>query len=101
MELSNQLPRSHPLTAPVHPPERIQDRLSYTTQRGATQSGSKRLVMTPGKTLEVPGAAAAAEDPQDRDQQQQPLGVAHPSTFTAFRQGLQEGDQVNTGKRLG
>ena len=23
MELSNQLPGSHPLTAPVHPPERV------------------------------------------------------------------------------
>jgi len=40
----------------------------------------------------ISGAAAAAEDPKDRNQQQQPLRVADASALATFRQGLQEGD---------
>ena len=40
-----------------------------------------------GKALQIPGAAAAAEDAQDRHQQQQPLGVTHPSALTASPAG--------------
>jgi hypothetical protein len=65
------------------------------------QRGAECLVMPLGKTLQIPGAAAAAEDAQDRHQQQQPLGVTDPSALTALRQGLQEGDQIGTGRKLG
>jgi hypothetical protein len=59
------------------------------------------LVMALGETLEIPGTAATAQDAQDRHQQQQPLGVAHPTRFTAFRQDLQKGDQISIGNGLG
>ena len=51
--------------------------------------------------LQIPGATATAQDAQDGHQEQQPLGVPHPSTFAPLRQGLQEGDQISTGRRLG
>jgi len=57
--------------------------------------------MPPGETLQIPGAAAAAEDAQDRHQQQQPLGVTHPSALTPFRQRLKEGDQISSGSGVG
>ena len=65
------------------------------------QSRTERLVMASGKTLEIPGAPAATQDAQDRHQQKQPLGVAHPSALTPFRQSLQDGDQIGIGRRLG
>jgi hypothetical protein len=42
------------------------------------------------------GPAAATEDAQDRHQQQQPLGIAHPTTLTPFWQSLQKGNQIST-----
>ena len=54
-----------------------------------------------GKALQIPGAAAATQDAKDGHQQQQPLGVTHPSALAALREGLQEGDQISTGIRLG
>jgi hypothetical protein len=57
--------------------------------------------MTLGKTLQIPGAAAARQDAQDRHQQQQPLRVADASALAAFRQRLQEGDQISSGSGVG
>jgi len=54
-----------------------------------------------GKTLQIPGAAAATEDAKDRQQQQQPLGVTHPSALTTFRQRLKKGDQISSGSGVG
>jgi hypothetical protein len=54
-----------------------------------------------GKSLQIPGAAAATQDAQDGHQQKQPLRVADASALAAFWQGLQEGDQISTGRKLG
>jgi hypothetical protein len=62
----------------------------------------QRLTMPPGKGLEITGAAAAAQDPQHRHQQQEPLRVAHPTAVAAnsfgegfaYGDGLEEADQV-------
>jgi len=50
--------------------------------------------MPAGKGLQITGAAAAAQDPQHRHQQQEPLGVAHPTAAAAIGDGLEEADQV-------
>jgi len=57
--------------------------------------------MTLGKTLQIPGAASARQDAQDRHQQQQPLRVTHPSSLASFRQRLKEGDQISSGSGVG
>ena len=57
--------------------------------------------MALGKTLEIPGAAAATENAKNRHLQQQPLGIAHSSALTPFRQGLQKDDQVRSGSMVG
>jgi len=54
----------------------------------------QRLTMPPGKGLEITGAAAAAQDPQHRHQQQEPLRVTHPTPVAPVRDGLEEADQV-------
>jgi hypothetical protein len=58
------------------------------------QGPVQRLTMPPGKGLEITGAAAAAQDPQHRHQQQEPLRVAHPTAVAAIGDGLEEVDQV-------
>ena len=60
----------------------------------------QRLPIPPGNGLEIAGAAAAAEDPQHRYQQQEPLGVAHPTAVAAIRDGLEEADQVISNGRM-
>jgi hypothetical protein len=73
------------------------------------QSRAERLVMPLllqrslrlGKALQIPGAAAPTENAKDGHQQQQPLGITDTSTLATFRQGLQKGDQISTGRRLG
>ena len=47
-----------------------------------------------GKTLQIAGAAAATEDPQQRHQQEEPLGVTHTSPEAAIWDGLEEADQI-------
>jgi hypothetical protein len=46
--------------------------------------------MPASKGFQITGAAAAAQDPQHRHQQQEPLWVAHPTTVAAnsFGEGL-------------
>ena len=54
------------------------------------------------KALEITGAAAAAQNPQHRHQQQEPLRVTHPAAVAAnsfgegfaYGDGLEEADQV-------
>ena len=65
------------------------------------QRGAECLVMPFGKTLQIPGAAAAAEDAQDRHQQRQPLGVRHPSALPPLPQGLKKGNQISSGSGVG
>jgi hypothetical protein len=43
------------------------------------QCCAESLPMPIGEALEIPGAAAAAKDAQDRNQKQQSLGIAHPN----------------------
>ena len=50
--------------------------------------------MPPGKGLQITGAAAAAQDPEHRHQQQEPLRVTHPAAVTPIRDGLEKADQV-------
>ena len=50
----------------------------------------QRLTMPPGKGLEITGAAAAAQDPQHRHQQQESLGVAHPTAVAAIGMALRQ-----------
>jgi hypothetical protein len=64
------------------------------------QYRGKRLVVPSGKALQIPSTAATDQNAQNRHQQQQPLGVAHPTAFATFRQGLQEGDQISIGNGL-
>jgi hypothetical protein len=52
------------------------------------------LPMPPGKSPEITGAAAAAQDPQLRFQQQDPP-VVHPTAVMAMGDGLEEADQVS------
>jgi hypothetical protein len=47
-----------------------------------------------GKSLQITGAAAAAQDPQYCHQQQEPLRVAHSTAVAAIGDGLEEADQV-------
>jgi len=62
------------------------------------QRRAERLVMAFGKTFQIPDAAAAAQDPNGRHQQQQPLRVTDASALAAFWESLQEGDQISTGR---
>jgi hypothetical protein len=39
----------------------------------------ERFPVPAGKSLQITGAAAAAQDPQHRHQQQEPLRVTHPT----------------------
>ena len=50
----------------------------------------QRLPMPASKGFQITGAAAAAQDPQHRHQQQEPLWVAHPTAVAAnsFGEGL-------------
>lgn len=65
------------------------------------QSGAEWMVMPFGKALQIPVAAAAAADAQDRHQQQQPLGVTHPSALACFGQRLNEGKWNSPGSGVG
>ena len=47
-----------------------------------------------GEGLQITGAAAAAQDPEHRHQQQEPLRGAHPAAVAAIGYGLEEADQV-------
>ncbi len=47
-----------------------------------------------GEGLQIAGAPAAAQDPQHRDQQQEPLRVTHPTPVAAIGNGLEEADQI-------
>jgi len=44
----------------------------------------EHLPMPPSERLEITGAAAAAQDPQDRNQQQEPLWIAHPTAVATI-----------------
>ena len=50
--------------------------------------------MTGRKPLQILGAQAAAQDPEDGHQQQEPLGVADTATLAALRQALKKTDQI-------
>jgi hypothetical protein len=73
---------------------------SYTTPWDAaaleiqTQRLVQRFTVPAGKSLEITGAAAAAQDPQHRHQQQESLGVAHPTAIASIWDALEEADQV-------
>jgi hypothetical protein len=54
----------------------------------------QRLSVPPGKCLEIPGTPAATQDPEHRDQQQEPLRVADPTAVAAIRDGPEEADQI-------
>lgn len=47
-----------------------------------------------GERLQIPGAAAATEDPEHRHQQQKPLQVTHPAAVTTTRNGLEGAERV-------
>ena len=64
------------MTAPVHPPKRSQDRLSYTTQRGATLMAAAAALIT----LEPP----AVDKPMFMDIA---AGTAEPIRPTSLLQG--------------
>ena len=49
------------------------------------------------KTLQITGAAAATEYPQHRHQQEEPLGVTHPTAEPPIRDGLEKADQIARG----
>ena len=55
---------------------------------------AQRLSVSPGKGREIPGTAAATQDPEHRHQRQEPLRVADPTAVTAVRDGLEEADQI-------
>jgi hypothetical protein len=54
------------------------------------------LPMMPGEGLQVAGATAAAQDPQHRHQQQEPLRVAHPTAVASnsFGEGFAYGNRL-------
>ena len=47
-----------------------------------------------GKGLQIAGAPAAAQDPQHRDQQEEPLRISHPAPVAAVGNGLEKADQI-------
>ena len=50
--------------------------------------------MPPSERLEITGAAVAARDPKYRNQQQEPLGVAHTTTIATIGDRLEEDYQI-------
>jgi len=50
--------------------------------------------MPPCEGLEITGAAAAAQDPKHRHEQQKPLRIAHPTAVAAVGNRLEVADQV-------
>jgi len=54
----------------------------------------ERFPVPTGKPLQITGAAANAEDAQHRHQQEEPLGVTHPTPESTIRYGLEETDQI-------
>ena len=61
-------------------------------RRPAFEIQAQRLVqllpMPPGKSLQITGAAAAAQDPQHRHRQQEPLRVTNPTAVATVGDGL-------------
>lgn len=54
----------------------------------------QRLPVPFGERLQIARAPAAAEDPQHRDQQQEPLRVTHPAAIAAVGNRLEKADQI-------
>ena len=54
----------------------------------------QRLPVPPGKCLQIARAPAAAQDPEYRHQQQEPLRVSHPAPKAAVGNGLEKADQI-------
>jgi hypothetical protein len=54
-----------------------------------------------GECLQIARAPAAAEDPQHRDQQQEPLRVTHPAAIAAVGNRLEEADQIIRRTQIG
>ncbi len=86
-----------------HLPELLQMGLIEQVEKGCIRRPTlelqaqrlvQRLSVPPGKRLQIPRTAAAAQDPEHRHQQQEPLGVTHPATVAAVRDGLEEADQI-------
>ena len=65
-----------------------------------TESRIEGHAVPAGKSLQIPGAATATQDSQDGQQQQQPLGIAHPTTLAALRKRLQKADQIRRRRGL-
>ena len=59
-----------------------------------TQGQIEGRAVPTGKAFEIPGAAAAAENSQDRHQQQEPLGVADAASHASIWDGAEKTDQV-------
>ena len=64
------------------------------------QSLVQRFPVPAGKGLQITGAAAAAQDPQYRHQQQEPLRVTYPTAVTTIRDRLEEADQINRSRLI-
>lgn len=47
-----------------------------------------------GKSLQITGAPAATQDPKDRQEQQELLGLAPPTAVATIGDGLEEADQI-------
>ncbi len=54
----------------------------------------ENFTVPPGEGLQIAGAPAAAQDPQHRHQQQEPLQVSHPAPKAAIGNGLEKADQI-------
>ena len=58
------------------------------------QRSVEHLPVPLGERLKITGAAAVAQDPQRRQQQQEPFRVAHPAAVAAIGNGPDDADQV-------
>ena len=68
--------------------------IRWPTLENQAQRLVEGLPVPAGKSLQITGAAAAAQDPQDCHQQQERLRVANPTTIAAIGDGLEVADQV-------
>ena len=94
MELSNQLPGSHPLTAPVHPPERVTGppELHHSEGRYPPGPGEAKALDAIGDASRAARAARRIKTPDPGQLAQR--GSSSPGEFPLRRTDKQRGNYV-------
>jgi hypothetical protein len=50
--------------------------------------------VSPGESLQIAGDELATQDPKQRHEEQEPLGITHPTPVASIRDGLEKANQI-------